>query len=42
MRGHLSRVIDDLLDATEIEEIEAARADVRAKRARFTAGRRLR
>ena len=42
MRGHLTRVIDDLLDATEIEEIEAARADVRAKRARFTAGRRLR
>jgi GntR family transcriptional regulator, hexuronate regulon transcriptional repressor len=35
MREHLNRVIDDLLQATEIEELEATRARVREKRDRF-------
>ncbi len=35
MRDHLSRVIDDLLHATEVEELEATRARVREKRDRF-------
>jgi GntR family transcriptional regulator, hexuronate regulon transcriptional repressor len=35
MRDHLNRVIDDLLHATEVEELEATRARVREKRDRF-------
>jgi DNA-binding FadR family transcriptional regulator len=35
MRDHLNRVIDDLLHATEVEELEATRARVREKRERF-------
>jgi GntR family transcriptional regulator, hexuronate regulon transcriptional repressor len=35
MREHLNRVIDDLLHATEVEELEATRARVREKRDRF-------
>lgn len=37
MWDHLSRVIDALLEATEIEAIERARAEVDAKRRRFRA-----
>lgn len=36
MRDHLSRVIDGLLNATEVEELEVMRARVREKRARFS------
>ncbi len=35
MRGHLSRVLDYLLDATEVEAIEEARARMAAQRSRF-------
>jgi GntR family transcriptional repressor for pyruvate dehydrogenase complex len=35
MRDHLSRVIDHLLQATEVEALERARAEVEAKRRRF-------
>lgn len=35
MREHLSRVIDGLLTATEVEEMEATRARVNEKRMRF-------
>lgn len=37
MRDHLARVIDHLLEATEVEAIERAKAEVRAKRQRFGA-----
>jgi len=36
MREHLSRVMEELLEATEIEELERARAAVAEKRRRFT------
>jgi GntR family transcriptional regulator, hexuronate regulon transcriptional repressor len=36
MRNHLARVIDDLLSATEVEELEAARLRVNQTRQRFT------
>jgi DNA-binding FadR family transcriptional regulator len=35
MRDHLNRVIQDMLQATEVEELEATRARVREKRDRF-------
>jgi DNA-binding FadR family transcriptional regulator len=35
MRDHLGRVVDHLLEATEVEAIERARAEVNAKRQRF-------
>lgn len=35
MRSHLSRVLGDLLEATEVEEVEAARARVRSQRERY-------
>ena len=35
MRDHLSRVLDYLLDATEVEAIEEARAKMAAQRSRF-------
>ena len=35
MRGHLSRVLDYLLDATEVEAIEEAKAKMAAQRSRF-------
>lgn len=35
MRDHLGRVIDHLLEATEVEAIERARAEVNAKRRRY-------
>jgi DNA-binding FadR family transcriptional regulator len=35
MRGHLSRVLDYLLDATEVEAIEEAKAKIAAQRSRF-------
>ena len=35
MRGHLSRVLDYLLDATEVEAIEETRAKMAAQRSRF-------
>lgn len=38
MRDHLSRVIDALLEATESEAMEEARARVAAQRSRYTAG----
>jgi len=37
MRDHLGRVIDHLLEATEVEAIERAKAEVHAKRRRFGA-----
>lgn len=37
MQDHLSRVIDVLLEATEVEAIELARAEIDAKRRRFIA-----
>lgn len=40
MRDHLSRVLSYLLDATEVEAIEAARAKVAAQRDRFSPDRR--
>lgn len=36
MREHLTRVIDSLLHATEVEELEATRARVQEKRERFS------
>jgi DNA-binding FadR family transcriptional regulator len=36
MRAHLGRVLDYLLDATEVEAIEEARAQVAAQRSRFS------
>jgi len=36
MREHLSRVMEELLEATEIEELERARAAVAEKRRRFS------
>jgi DNA-binding FadR family transcriptional regulator len=36
MHEHLSRVIDSLLEATEVEEIERARAQVAEKRRRYS------
>lgn len=38
MSEHLSRVIDSLLEATEVEEIERARAHVAEKRRRYSPG----
>ncbi|MBA4040641.1 MAG: GntR family transcriptional regulator [Sphingobium sp.] len=35
MRAHLSRVLEYFLDATEVEAIEAAKAEMAAKRSRF-------
>jgi GntR family transcriptional regulator, hexuronate regulon transcriptional repressor len=35
MRKHLARVIEGLLEATEVEEIEKARAQVQAQRSRY-------
>jgi DNA-binding FadR family transcriptional regulator len=35
MRGHLSRVLDYLLDATEVEAIEETKAKMAAQRSRF-------
>jgi DNA-binding FadR family transcriptional regulator len=35
MRAHLKRVLGDLLEATEVEEVEAARARVRSQRERY-------
>ena len=35
MRGHLSRVLDYLLDSTEVEAIEEAKAKIAAQRSRF-------
>lgn len=40
MRDHLSRVLSYLLDATEVEAIEAAKAKVAAQRDRFSPDRR--
>ncbi len=37
MRQHLARVIEGLLEATEFEEVEKARAQIEAKRSRFMA-----
>jgi DNA-binding GntR family transcriptional regulator len=37
MRDHLGRVIDHLLEATEVEAIEKARAEINAKRRRYRA-----
>jgi GntR family transcriptional repressor for pyruvate dehydrogenase complex len=37
MRDHLSRVLDYMLDATEVEAVEAARATAAARRRRFAA-----
>jgi DNA-binding FadR family transcriptional regulator len=39
MRSHLSRVLDSLLEATEVEELEQARARVDAQRRRYVAQR---
>jgi DNA-binding FadR family transcriptional regulator len=39
MRSHLSRVLESLLEATEVQEVEQARARVDAQRRRYTAGR---
>jgi DNA-binding GntR family transcriptional regulator len=36
MREHLSRVIEDLLEVTEIEELERARAVAAEKRKRYS------
>lgn len=36
MRDHLAKVIDGLLDATEVDAVERARSDAVAKRAEFT------
>jgi GntR family transcriptional repressor for pyruvate dehydrogenase complex len=36
MRDHLDRVIRSLLEATEVEAIERARAEIEAKRRRFS------
>jgi GntR family transcriptional repressor for pyruvate dehydrogenase complex len=38
MRAHLSRVLNYLLDATEVEVIEEARRKIEAQRARFARG----
>jgi GntR family transcriptional repressor for pyruvate dehydrogenase complex len=35
MRKHLTRVIDNLLETTELEAIEQARAQVQAQRSRY-------
>ena len=35
MRGHLSKVLDYLLDSSEVEAIEAAKAKIAAQRSRF-------
>jgi hypothetical protein len=35
MRQHLARVLDSLLAATEVEEVERARARVAAARQRY-------
>jgi GntR family transcriptional repressor for pyruvate dehydrogenase complex len=40
MHEHLTRVIEGLLEATEVEEIERARAVAAEKRRRYTAVRR--
>ncbi len=37
MRSHLSRVLDSLLEATEVQELEQARARVDAQRRRYVA-----
>lgn len=42
MRNHLSRVLDYLLDSTEIEAIEEARAKAAEHRSRYEASRQLR
>ena len=39
MREHLSRVIEDMLAATEVEEVERARAVAAEKRRRYSARR---
>jgi DNA-binding FadR family transcriptional regulator len=36
MREHLSRVMEELLEVTEVEEVERARAEVAAKRQRYS------
>jgi len=36
MRDHLDRVIRSLLEATEVEAIERARAEIEARRRRFS------
>lgn len=41
MRAHLGRVLDYLLDATEVEAIEEARAQMAARRIRFSGRRAL-
>ncbi|MDJ0921864.1 MAG: FadR/GntR family transcriptional regulator [Henriciella sp.] len=38
MRRHLSRVIDGLLEATEVEAMQKARSEVELRRKRFAAG----
>ncbi len=38
MREHLTRVIDALLKATEVQELERARAQIAAQRKRYAAG----
>jgi hypothetical protein len=35
MRDHLSRVIEALLKATEVQELERARAQIAAQRKRY-------
>ncbi|HEY0316001.1 MAG TPA: FadR/GntR family transcriptional regulator [Sphingomonas sp.] len=39
MRSHLTRVLDSLLEATEVQELEQARARVDAQRRRYVAAR---
>jgi hypothetical protein len=36
MRDHLSRVIEALLEATEIQELERTRAQIAEQRRRYT------
>ena len=36
MRSHLRSVVDDLLEATELEALERARSEMDARRARVT------
>jgi DNA-binding GntR family transcriptional regulator len=37
MREHLSRVMEELLEVTEVEELERARAQLAEKRRRYSA-----
>ncbi|WP_308909152.1 FadR/GntR family transcriptional regulator [Pseudokordiimonas caeni] len=41
MREHLTRVIDSILEATEVEAIEAARSEVAKSRERYSVARKL-